>query len=177
MRSTLRDTWGGFLAALLLFGSVAQAQVIEEMNYNHIDAEHALPAAKMTLHKNAKPLTQRFEGGTLGPTFGNGTGTSSGAQVFALALVLKEETCAFGGRIGIDPGAIKHSVKVTFTFFTRAGQVLGQQMRYPAGGTTRQAFAVRVPDQGFSAVRIASEGSPHLHLSDLRAEPCAIPLS
>lgn len=173
----LRTSFCAVFCALFSLSSAVFAQGVDEMNYNHLNPEASIPVPKVILSPTSRPAHQRFARGMLGPSIGNGSKTADAKQVWAFAVLFDEDSCAFGAKIGIDSRGVRHSVEVTFSFIDRAGVTIDKEIRYPAGGTTRQAFRIQGTDQGFAVVHIRSENSPHLQVSDMRAQPCATPTS
>jgi len=97
-----------------------------------------------------------------------------------VSVVVTSETplCVIGMSVSISaPGS--NQINVRFSFYEEDGTLIGVQNRWPAHGTTFQAYEMVAGREspGFSAVEIASPSRAMQLIAYVTAMPCAAPMS
>lgn len=168
------------LAMLAAFccASPARAEGVNEVNYLHIEREISLAAMG------------HFRGSNLGErsveTFGRlslaaglqlsdtGVLTAGSAEAPAgsttLSILSEEDICTVG--VAVTHHGETNRIQVTFEFLRRDGSLVEQETRWPASGTTLQAFSVDTEDQRFAAVRITAQVHATFSVSNILAVEC-----
>lgn len=164
------------LCVLLIGASAtfARSETIKEMNYQHIDPDGSIVSEGLRINDVGLLRVDDFGGGRVRSM---ALAQNSDQRVFQFEVTFDVDVCAFGGRVSLDPRAERHAIKVTFDFTDVEHRQVGRQTRFPAGGTTRQAFESVGFDNQFRRVVIRVEGGSHAGLARLRARPCNLLLS
>ena len=178
-------------ALLLLVLSVkANAQEIVETNFQHIDTSlgnqflaDSVPNGLFSfpldgewvelMSSDGAILSSRDRGGGyLAPAVLGGTGL--GGQ---LVLQFDEPVCVIGFRLKTEYPARTERSHFSFAFFDLEGAFIEELDRWPARGTTNQAYASRNTNDGFQKVVINNHDGEAFALREVRARSCAIPTS
>lgn len=164
------------------FTTAGHAGGVSELNYLHIDPGNAISvfARFGGIGRVSQPFL--FEGGKIGRRLVQGRDGQvalalDGQNQANFSIVFDEDICAFGAKIRIDTNGIRNSVKVTFSFLSSDAKTVDQEIRWPAGGTTLQAFNSDSFTSRFAAVQISADTGSDLIVSDILALPCAMAVS
>lgn len=164
--------------------SAVRADEIKESNYQHIMREDAVVIDGFYTAEALAVQPRRWEqaqlgAGVLRPPQGANKAfqlSSITTPEFAhIAILFKEDMCVLGFKHRFKGETNKQ--KVTFTFISRDGETINTQTRWPAGGTTRQAYSATSFAHRFQAVEIKALAGISLSIGDIKAMPCVLALS
>jgi len=164
----------------------------EETNWQHIDAPPQLviefasypvgilfaddpnPGKLLSLRRKGASL-RVIDRGRFGHILTGRKRKISGFGTEPIVIDASIDLCAFGFRLtGFDPHPQPRNRRdYTFTFFDAAGDVIGSQHRWPAGGTTRQAFRPASGDAPFRSIKIEENSGQGFGINSVKGQPCA----
>jgi len=159
------------------------AQSVFESNYLHIDPDMAIVADGRFPAERVAVVGIRFPrleiGGRIAvsPTGALSIAPPRGGPGATVAALFEEDVCVFGAQVTVEAGLEGNSVEIRFRFVDRTGDTVAEITRFPAGGTTRQAFSAQSFAFRVAAVEVTSAHAPDFALSHIRALPCALQLS
>ena len=182
--SIFNPTWCGLFGLLLALGfaGTAEADKIQESNYQHIDPKTAVlvdgvfEAHLMRGRLVSVPGVRMASALSVDAVKGVSP-LRSLPRRDTVALVFDNDICAIGFQLALPPRAESNSIPVEIRFVSRDGEVVDTLTRRPALGTTRQAYESTGFDQRFAAVQISARTMSEMAVADIRALPCNVPIS
>jgi len=187
-RATLVLMTSALSAWWVILAATATAQGIEESNFQHIDPKFAFifdaGTVPVGIHSSPmeldwltlfSPLGLRSSLGRNGSWIGPNILSGSQGEVL-LSLKFREPACIVGFRLKSEYPSQTERTHYSFRFFS-GEQPIDQLERWPARGTTRQAYSTTDRTEGISKLVIRNNDGETFALRELRVEPCLLPIS
>lgn len=172
--------------ALFLFAPVsADALEIVESNFQHIETRlgHRFLAASVPPGIVSSPLDADWlelvssKGAFYSSGDRNGSFLGPADPGSRFALSFDRPICVVGLLLKSEYPADTDRSHFSFLFLDREGEAIEELDRWPARGTTRQAFSAKNSISGFRKVVVDNRDGEAFALREVRALPCAIPVS
>lgn len=177
-------------AVFLVVAVKADAQEIIESNFQHIDTSlgnqflaDSVPAGVFSfpldegwieiISSNGTIYSSRDRSGSYLRPAVLGGATHGGQFV----LSFDEPVCVIGFRLKSEYPATTGRTHFSFAFLDMEDALIEELDRWPARGTTRQAFSAINTIDGFQKVIIDNRDDEAFALREVRALSCAIPVS
>ncbi|MHA7885850.1 hypothetical protein [Roseicyclus sp.] len=163
---------------------IASAQGVTESNYQHVDPSHAIRADGPYMARSGGDGSFRLRDLVIAGDVGLDargrlvpTPPAPPEGHSTLAVLFDEDICVVAVVVMLDVGGVRNSVEVAFDFIDRDGRLIEREIRFPAGGNTRQAFSADGFASRFAALRLTAPERGALGISRLRALPCSLGMS
>lgn len=162
----------------------AEAQEISESNYDHIDPTHAhsFDANSLSIGSYISPLDLGWFRLSSSPMIrnsrdkiGNHLRPGSSTIHFQLELDFAKPVCVIGFQLKSKYPAQTKRTHFSLIFSDQEGNLIDRLERWPARGTSEQAFSSQSTDSGFSELVIKNNDGELFGLRKVLALSCTIP--